>query len=125
MKRFAIVIKFFGLLFILLFLRDPENSSYIIEAIGVGVELFAFLNDIPDHDDIADHEGDVLFADDLELVADGIGVDAKGGVEVDEVVLVEVGSADSPGLLVTLIYHPIELFKLLVFHFFLNAYYRN
>jgi hypothetical protein len=117
MDRFAIGIKFFTLFLILSFLRNPINCSYIIEPVGIRIELLILFNNIPDDNDIADHKGHILFADDLKLVADGIGVDTEGGIKFDEVVFVEVGFAEAFGLLVAFVDHAGDFLLLFVFHF--------
>jgi hypothetical protein len=117
MDGFSIGIKFFTLFLILSFLRNPKNSSYIIEPVGIGIKIFALFNNIPDDNDIADHKGDILFADDLKLVADGIGVDTKGSIKFDKVVFVEIGFAEAFGLLVAFVDHAGDFLLLFVFHF--------
>lgn len=61
----------------------------------------------------------------MELVTDWIGVDAKSSIKTDEVILFEVCSLDSPGLLVALCDHAVDLFEFVGLHFLLGFKNRN
>jgi hypothetical protein len=51
------------------------------------------------------------------LVADGIGVDTEGCVQLDEVVFVKVGLVRPASLLVAFVDHSRDFLLLFVFHF--------
>ena len=79
----SIFIKLFPFFFKLLFFRYSVDRSYIIEVVGVGIEILRFIGKIFDHNDASHHEGHVFLTHHLKLVEDWIGIDAESSVKFD------------------------------------------
>lgn len=77
---FPFFVELFALLFEFLFFGYNIQCSYIIESPRITIKVFALIRHILHDYDAADHKSHILLPHNLQLITDGIRVDAERSI---------------------------------------------